>query len=250
MQKQSTRAHFPVAILACLAAVLVVGSVSIPETSGQLTGSSKSKAKKNARPTISPAELQKLQIRLKETQKSFVDNTADLAIEFEKAGMLEESKKLLQALQRLDDDIPGVKEKLKSLEESIMSENPAEFSLDVSKGWNDPVARVEKGKPIRIQAAGKYRFQVASVAVGPEGFPTSDVREMIKNVRLGALMALVVPIVKGKPGKPGTPIEIGAGREITPHESGFLFLTVNAPPGHRSTGKLEIQLSGYVQPPR
>ena len=73
---------------------------------------------------------------------------------------------------------------------------------------------------------------------------------MNKNVGLGALTALVVPIVKGKPGKPGAPIEIGSGREITPKESGFLFLAVNAPPGNRCTGKLDVQISGYVKPPR
>jgi hypothetical protein len=132
-----------------------------------------------------------------------------------------------------------------------MTENPSEVSLDVSKGWNNPIARVEKGKPIRIQAAGNYRFQIAATVLGPEGFPTKDVKDLIKNVRVGALTAIVIPIDgKGKAGKPGDPIEVGASREITPRENGLLFLAVNAPPGHRSTGKLTVQLSGYVKPPR
>lgn len=247
MRKLTANVRIPVAILVCLTAVAVLGTAFVPETSGQL---SKSKSKKSSKPTISPADLQKLQLRLQQTQKQFVDETADLAIEFEKAGLLEESKKLFQALQRLDGDLPGVKEKLKSIEESIMTENPAELSIDISKGWNDPIARVEKGKPIRIQAVGKYRFQMAPVVVGPQGFSTEGVKDLNKNLRLGALTALIIPIVKGKPGKPGEPIEIGAGREITPKESGFLFLAVNAPPGHRSTGKLDIRLSGYVKSPR
>jgi hypothetical protein len=250
MRKLSVNMRRPVAILACLVVAVFVGSVFVPEISGQSV-KSKSKSKKGSTPTASPAEVQKLQLRLQKTQKDFIDETADLAIEFEKAGLLEESKKLLQALERLDGNLPGVKAKLESLEESIMTRNPAELSLDVSKGWNDPIARVEKGKPIRIQAVGKYRFQVAAVVVGPDGFPTKDVRDLIKNVRLGALTALIIPIdAKGKPGKPGEPIEIGAGREITPKESGYLFLAVNAPPGHKSTGKLDIELSGYVKAPR
>lgn len=220
-----------------------------PELSGQLI-KSKSK-KKSTKPSVSPAELKQLQLRVEKTQKAFIDETAELALDFEKAGLLEESKKLLQALQRLDRDLPGVKAKLDSLEETIMTDNPAEVTLDVSRGWNNPIARVEKGKPIRIQAAGKYRFQIAAVPIGPEGFPTKDVKDLIKDVRLGALTALIIPVdAKGKPGKPGKPIEVGEGREITPQESGFLFLAVNAPPGHRSTGKLEIQLSGYVKAPR
>ncbi|MDA0586504.1 MAG: hypothetical protein O2820_06635 [Planctomycetota bacterium] len=249
MRKLSINMRLSVAILTCLAVAVLVGSVFVPEISGQISKTSKSK--KSDTPTISPAELQKLQLRLQQTQKDFLDETADLAIEFEKAGLLEESKKLLEALQRLDGNLPGVKAKLESLEESIMTKNPAEVSLDVSEGWNNPIALVEKGKPIRIQAVGKYRFQVASIVVGPEGFPTEDVRDVIKNVRLGALTALIIPIdAKGKPGKPGEPIEIGAGKEITPKESGLLFLAVNAPPGHKSTGKLDIQLSGYVKAPR
>jgi hypothetical protein len=249
MRNLTVHMRRPVAILTCLAVAVLLGSVCVPESSGQLV--KKSKSKKKTTPTASPAEVQKLQLRLQQAQKDFIDETANLAIEFEKAGLLEESKKLLQALQRLDGNLPGVKEKLNSLEESIMTKNPAEVSVDVSKGWNEPIARVEKGKPVRIQAVGKYRFQVASIVVGPEGFPTKDVRDLIKNVRLGALTALIIPIgPKGKPGKPGEPIEIGAGREITPKESGYLFLAVNAPPGHRSTGKLDIQLSGYVKAPR
>lgn len=246
MRQLTAHVRIPAAVLACVMVAFVLGTVLAPEISGQ-----SSKSKKNSKPAVSQAELQKLQLRLQQTQKSFIDDTADLAIEFEKAGLLEESKKLLKALERLDENIPGVKEKLKSLEESIMTENPSEVSLDVSKGWNDPVARVEKGKPIRVQAAGTYRFQIAATPLGPEGFPTKDVKDVIKNVRIGALTALIIPVdANGKPGKPGEPIEVGASREITPQESGFLFLAVNAPPGHRSTGKLEVQLSGYVKAPR
>ena len=103
MRQLTARVRFPVAILACLTAAFVLGTVSVPETSGQLAGKSKTKATK---PSISPADLQKLQLRLKETQKAFVDDTADLAIEFEKAGMLEESKKLLQQVK--DAGVAGI----------------------------------------------------------------------------------------------------------------------------------------------
>ncbi|MFP6765096.1 MAG: hypothetical protein VB858_15820 [Planctomycetaceae bacterium] len=247
MRKMTTTVQFSVVTLAGFTVALFVSLVFSTESFGQLG----KKAKKDSKPTASPAELQKLKIRVRQTQQDFIEETAQLAVDFEQAGLLEESRKLLQALQRLDGEIPGVKEKLKALGETIMTENPRELSLDVSQGWNTPVARVIKGKPVRIQAIGKYRFQVSATVLGPEGFPGNDFRGLAKNVRVGALTALIVPIdAKGKAGKPDDPVEIGAGREITPQASGLLFLAVNAPPGHRSTGKLDVLLSGYVQSPR
>ena len=247
MRKVTTAVQVSTAIPAGLTAVFFLCVFFSPEACGQQV----KKSKKNSKPTASPAELQKLKIRVLQTQKNFIDETAQLAIDFEQAGLLEESRKLLQALQRLDGEIPGVKEKLKALDETIMTGNPSQISLDVSQGWSESVARVTKGKPVRIQAVGKYRFQVAATVLGPEGFSGKDVRGLVKNVRVGALTALIIPIdSKGKAGKPTDPVEIGTGREITPQASGLLFLAVNAPAGHRSTGRLEVQLSGYVKPPR
>ena len=247
MQKIMKTRWFSTLALAGFTVVFALCVVVLSEAVGQQA----KKSKKSTKTAASPAELQKLKIRLMQTQKNFVEETAQLAVDFEQAGMLEESRKLLQALQRLDGEIPGVKAKLKALEETIMTENPRQFSLDVSRGWTEAVARVTKGKPVRIQAIGKYRFQVAATVLGPEGFASEDVRGLVRNIRVGALTARIIPIGSGgKPGKPMDPVEIGAGREITPQATGLLFLGVNAPAGHRSTGKLEVQLSGYVKPPR
>lgn len=228
-----------VALSVIAAAVFLIQSPE--ELAGQ--GSKKKATPPNA------LQLRQLELARKKTVEEFISNTVKLSVEYERVGLLEESKKLLQTVQKLEAAVPGLKQKLEALENSIMSENPFQFELDTSKGWGDPIARVQKGKPVRIQSAGSYRFQIQGV-VGPNGFPTEDpIKEMAKGVRCGALMALIVPVDdKGKAGKPGGQIEIGEGREITPKDNGLLFLTINAPTGHKCTGDIDIQLSGYVRP--
>lgn len=228
-----------------LTGTAVIALVFVLQLSNESAGQS---SKKKA--GLNPAQLRQLELAKKKTLDDFVNNTVKLAIEYERAGLLEESKKLLQTVQRVGITDDGLKKKLDALEESIMNDNPFQFELDASKGWGDPVARLEKGKKVRIQSAGKYRFEVRAIAVGPAGFPSEDpINEMAKGVSCGALMALIVPVdAKGKAGKPGKPMEIGAGKEISPPENGLLFLAINAPPGHKCEGELDIQLSGYVRP--
>lgn len=227
------------AIPAAIAVVFVLQSsnVSVGQTGKKKAG-------------LSPAQLRQLELAKKKTLDDFVQTTVKIAIEYERAGMLEESKKLLQTVQRVGIQDANLKKKLEAIEESIMNDNPFQFELDTSKGWGDPIARLEKGKKVRIQSAGKYRFEVDAIAVGPTGFPSEDpINEMAKGVPLGALMALIIPIDdKGKPGKPGKPMTIGEGQEISPPENGLLFLAINAPPGHKCSGELDIQISGYVRP--
>ena len=228
-----------------LAVPTVIAAVCILQSSNVSVGQTSKK-----KSPLSPAQMRQLELAKKKTLDEFVQNTVKIAIEYERVGLLEESKKLLQTVQRVGINDPALKKKLEAIEDSIMNDNPFQFELDTSKGWGDPVARIEKGKKIRIQSAGKYRFEVDAVAVGPTGFPSEDpVNEMAKGVPLGALMALVIPIDdKGKPGKPGTPMMIGEGKEITPQNNGLLFMAVNAPPGHKCSGELDIQISGYVRP--
>ena len=207
------------------------------------------KRSKTKRPTgSSVAKIRQLELQEQKAKEEFLRNQVELAKEYESAGLLEKAKSLLQMVQKVEPKVPGLKEKLNEIEESILSENPNEIEVDVSKGWGDPIARVEKGKKFRIQAEGTYRFSIET-EIDAKGFSNSDpIREMAKGVPTGALMAIIIPVNdKGKPGKPGTPIAVGDGKEISPSETGLLFLGVNAPRGHKSSGTLDIKLSGYAR---
>ena len=224
---------------------LLLTVVVLISGTGLLAQTKRAKTKKPAGP--SPTQLRQLELKEQKAKEEFLRQQVELAKEYETAGLLEKAKDLLQTVQRVEPKVPGLKEKLDELEESILSENPNELELDVSKGWGDPVARVEKGKPFRIQAEGRYRFSVDG-EIDAKGFANADpIREMAKDVPTGALMAIIIPITdKGKPGKPGNPITVGESKEINPPETGLLFLAINAPQGHKCSGTLDIKLSGYV----
>lgn len=235
--------------LGIAAAVLIAALVLLgPNSAAELFGQSK-----KSRPTKPPsvAATKALELRERKAREQFLRDTAQLAKDYEAAGLLEKAKALLKTVQRVDGSIPGVKEKLETIEETILTANPYIFQIDTAKGWGDSVGRVQKGKPFRVAAKGSYKF-VVQETLGPTGFPSGDpLRQMTRGISSGALMALVVPINdKGKPGKPGQPIVIGEGKEITPKDSGLLFIGVNAPQGNRNVGKLDVQLSGYVAPPK
>ena len=232
-----------------VASVLVIAAVLVGPSSGtELFGQSK---KTTAKKPPSVAAMRALELREAKAREQFLRDTAQLARDYEEAGLLEKAKDLLKTVQRVDSSIAGVKEKLDTIEETILSANPYEFAVDSAKGWGEPVARVEQGKKFRVAANGSYKF-VVQETVGPTGFPSDDpLRQMTKGIPSGALMAIVIPLNdRGKPGKPGQPIEIGDGKEITPKESGLLFIGVNAPAGNKNQGNIDIQLSGYVAPPQ
>ena len=205
---------------------------------------------KSSTKTVTPAQAQELEQRAKKTQEEFLKESVELAKDFEDAGLFEEAKKVLEVVHKLNNDLPGLKDKIASLNDSMLSTNKTTFELDVSKGWGDPVGRVEKGRAFRIEATGTYKF-ITTLTVGPKGFATEELpRDMAGGVRCGALVALIVPVdAKGKPGKPLDPIEVGDSRDIKPQESGLLFINVNLPPGHKSIGKIDVLLSGYIARP-
>jgi hypothetical protein len=59
-----------------------------------------------------------------------------------------------------------------------------------------------------------------------------------------------VPVTEGgKKPKPGKPFLVGTGDTITPHETGLLFLKINAPAGHKNNGRLKVQMTGNVRKP-
>lgn len=215
------------AVIGCFAAICLV---SAPQFGPRAHAQSKSSSVKS------------LDVRAQKLQADFVRDSAELARDYERAGELEKARQVYSALSRLNPQAKDLRESVQRVEEAILTANAFEIDLDTGVGWGIPRARVTKGKPFQVQAAGTYRFQ-ATLPVGPAGFSTADPtkNDLAANVRCGALMGLIV--TKGKPGKP---FFIGASREITASETGLLYLRVNTPAGAKCTGRLNVKLSGYV----
>lgn len=182
--------------------------------------------------------------QVEQRMQDFFRETAELAREYERAGELQKSKRLLRTLLKLNPKIPGVKEKIKELDETLLSANPVDFELDVGRsGWGPPRGMVFKGEKIRIQASGRYKF-IANATLGPNGFSTKNPQkdDMAAGVPCGALMGAVVT-----EDKVGKPFAIGASREYTPKKDGLLFLRANLPPDTKSNGRLKVRISGHIR---
>jgi len=205
---------------------------------------SKSRSGKSAK----PINAKSLNARIDKAKEQFIKETLNVAKEFEEGGQLEKAKQLYQSVLKIRSNLPKVRERVKEIDETILSSNEHKFDIDVTQGWGSPRARVFEGKGIRLQAEGKYRF-VTNLPLGPNGFPTDSPEKggMAPGVPCGALMGLIVGKDKsGKP-KPGKPFNLGSSREFTPKEDGLLFLRVNLPPGHKCSGKITVTMSGYVR---
>ncbi len=229
----------------CRALVLTLllaisGQTLFAQSSRSKKKSSKSKSKNQ----LSKDEIQTMETQTEKLKEDFVSQMATLATDYAKGGEYEKSKAILNQLKRMSPGMPGIRAKIDQLDNALLSGNEAEFDLKVTSGWGVPLALVTKGKRFRIQAVGKYKF-VSSATLGPAGFPNSKPPQigLVADIPCGALMGIVVE--KGK--KPGKPFYVGLGKEISPRNSGFLFLKLNTPPGSKSSGKLKVQLSGGIQ---
>lgn len=225
---------------AITAAVLCVSCLMAGLSLAQ-TRSAESKSKSKSK-SFKPGSAKQLDVRLEQLQSSILRDTADLARDFEEAGELEQAKRLLEVLLKLNPKLPGIKEHVEKLDEQLLSSNEFEVELDTSKGWSTAVATVIKDKPVRIQAQGQYQFTLTHL-VGPDGFPTDEPsRDMSAGIPLGALMGIIV-----ENGKPGKPFVIGAKKEWTPKESGPLLLRVNVPNDAKCGGRLKVTFSGFAR---
>lgn len=233
-------------MLVCVLSAVIVwndGSTAVAQASKVKTKIGTSKK--------STVESKELDSRAKENMENFLNESAKLAEDFEKAGKFEEAQEQMRTILRLKPDLPGIKERMDKLNEALFESNEHDFEQDVKEGWTMRVL-VAKGKPVRVESAGEFTVSI-NLKVDGGGLPTKDPgTDMAAGVRCGALMGMVYP--NPDPNKPpskndkvGEAFEIGTSKEFTPREDGVLLLRVNLPPGHKSSGKLKVRTSGHVK---
>lgn len=231
------RSHFAPRLMLLVAAV-VLGSAWWAEAQ---TSKTKPKSKP---PASNPGSLKSLDARAEKLHDQFVREAQDLAKEYESEGQYDRARTLLEALGKLDPKLPGIKEKITQLTDLALGQTEIDFELDVSKNWVQPGVQVVKDKPVRIEVDGEYNF-VATVKSSPNGLPTAEpATDLIPGVETGAVVGVL-----SNNGKPGKPFAVKAKFENTFKEEGVLYLKVNVPSGHKSTGKLKVKLSGFIRAP-
>ena len=234
-------------LLVCAVSAVLVwndGSAAVAQTSKAKTKTGTGKK--------STAETKELDARAEKNLENFLNDTAKLAEDFEKAGKFEEAQEQMRTILRLKPDIPGIKERMERLNQELFESNELEFEQDVKEGWMMRVL-VSKGKPVRVESSGDFTLSF-NLKVDGGGLSTKDPqKDMAAGVRCGALTGMVYPIPDpskptGKNDKPGEAFEIGTSKEFTPKEDGVLLTRVNLPSGHKSIGKLKVRASGHVKP--
>ncbi|WP_166823316.1 hypothetical protein [Thalassoroseus pseudoceratinae] len=186
-----------------------------------------------------------LDAKAKKAVESFSREIFVIAKEYEDEGELEKAKSILETLSEVHPDLKGLKEKIKSLDEEILSSNDFEIGWTPASVWKTPVARVAKGKTFRVQVAGAYRMS-ANLNMTANGIPQGkSIDSALNAAPFGSLVGVIMPLDKKK-AKNTEPFPIGDGKDINPKTSGFLYIRVNLPPGSRPTGKLDLKFSGYV----
>ena len=245
--------HVKIVISGCVLVAVALGLESGLEAQTEKKTNSKRVVKgrkSRGKPTRKSASTKSIDVKVQRFQESFVREAAGLANQYEEAGNLVKTRRMLELILKLSPEVKGVRAKIKQIDEEMLSANELTVDVDTSRGWGQPVAAVYKGQPFRIQAVGDYRF-VTSLPVGPAGFSVADTsRDMAEGIRCGALVGVIVPAPEGgKKPKPGKPFLVGTGGTITPRESGLLFLKINAPAGHKSNGRLKVRMTGTVRKP-
>lgn len=186
-----------------------------------------------------------LDAKAKKAVEDFSREVFVIAKNYEDEGELEKAKSILKTLSVVHPELKGLKEKIKSLDEEILSANDFEIDWTTSSVWKAPIARVAKGKKFRVQVSGGYRM-TATLNIPPTGVPQGKgIDAPLAAAPFGSLVGVIMPVDKKK-AKDVEPFPIGDGKDIDPKTSGFLYIRVNLPPGSRPTGKLDLKFSGYV----
>jgi len=231
------------------AMALLVAALLLENHDFAIAQSKSTKSRSSSKSSSARGKTSKtIDVRAEKLEADFLREAAGIARDYEQAGDLEKSKSILQLLIKVGGDLPVVKNKIREIDESLLDSNDFQIELDVRKGWGTPVGQVQKGKRIRIQVGGRYQF-VASQTLGPDGFAgETAVKGLAQGVPCGALMGMIVSKAeKGKGLQTGKPFLVGNGKDFQPKEDGLLFFKVNAPAGHKSSGRIQVKLSGFVR---
>jgi len=171
---------------------------------------------------------------------SFVREADQLAEDYFEAGHPDKAVAVLQKVLSLAPNAKEIQQKIDQIQQAKMEANETTVEVDCSAGWEPAGVAITQGQMVRIAVTGTYKLEVAG-QLNAAGLPDKDLtRDIAGGIPVGALMGVVL----GADNKPGKPFSIGEGLDLTPRETGRLLLRVNAPQGHRSSGKLKVTLSG------
>ncbi len=189
-------------------------------------------------------ESNALDMRTRKAIQVFIRDAKEIAIEYEKNGDLQKAKNMYQQIQRLDNRISGVDQKIELLEQQLVNGNRQVFMLDTSKGWT-PIGMVYQARKFRVLTAGTYTMTLKNEP-SAKGFEYADVKKngMNPDFPLGSLIG-----VYHADKKAGKPFLIGEETTLVPEKNAILYVKINVPPAIGCEGVINIGTSGWFNLP-
>ena len=212
---------------------------------GTVSGQEKSKSKANKKKGTTAV----LDVKANEIQDGFMKSAEELAEEYYQLKEYDRARMLLKSIQALDPNRPKLDAKLKKLDDDLISSNETEVEISSNHSWESTAVLVGPGKPIRIKAAGNYKFVVSS-QLSPNGFvpKAASPQDLVQELPVGALIGIVIPATgQEEDKKKEKPFLIGEGCDYTSSKGGVLFVRVNAPPENKNTGKIAVVVTGGLR---
>lgn len=216
-----------------LVAVTCLGTLPAADKSA---GKSKSKSKSGA------TNIKALDNDVEKKRTSLFKDFIEIAAQYEDAGHFDRAKIVLEDLFRLDPKWPGLKEKIDELEDKNFDSHEVKIDFSANSGWTPTGLSVSKGKPVRVEVVGEYEFRYGAKLTADGLTSVEAGQDYFVDIPMGALMAVVV-----NNGKSGKAVYLKAKNLWVPGEDGQVMLKINAPTGHKCTGKLTVKLSGLAR---
>ena len=181
-----------------------------------------------------------LDLRTRKAIQIFIRDAKEIAIEYENNGDLQKAKSMYEQIQRMDNRIVGIEQKINSLNEQLVAANKQVHMLDTARGWT-PIGLAYKDRTFRVVTVGNYKMTLKEEP-SASGFEHGDVKMngMDPEFPLGALIGVYF-----SDKKPGKPFLIGKDTTLTASKNGILYLKVNVPPSIACEGVIHVGTSGW-----
>jgi hypothetical protein len=182
--------------------------------------------------------------RLIEIHKDFLTKAEKLATEYERKKELDKAREVYSAILRLVPEYPLADKALQRLQQEEATTDKKVLDVFADKDWQDTGVTIVEGRPVIIEAAGEWTFQM-TYKLGPDGI---DIPQELRSFNLGCLVGVIA-----SPGaeQDAKPFFIGASTRFIAENSGQLYLRMYDGDPKDNDGKLQVSIqSTFAKPPK
>ncbi len=174
--------------------------------------------------------------RLLSLHRDFVRKAERLASEYEKANENQKARDVYEQILKLVPNYPAAMEKLDEIHRRESMAERVTMTIHANRPWQDTGIRLIAGKPVQIEAKGKWTFRMTHT-LPADGM---EIPEKLRDFPLGALVGVIDSPDVEEP----EPFFIGSKFEFDAPVSGRLLLRMYDSNPTDNTGKLTVEIKG------